>query len=176
VLRAARVEAGVQVAGQLIDAEGKAFAKRLPQLREDVLAGLQAAAAAPPPPEAEGAVAAPGWQEAYFLALFVDKLFAAAPETLHLPGATPEAACWPREVRMLCAPRRLSRPTLPAHACCPSGCREGYMHAWHACASCCASVRSRPPVLDAIAHESAALSRAAACHRWCSKSSDDAAG
>lgn len=89
------------MAGQLIDAEGKAFAKRLPPLQPLLLERLQAACAPQPQHlDADYAAAAPGWQEAYFLAIFVEKLFAAAPQTLQLSAADsdPETECWPREV------------------------------------------------------------------------------
>lgn len=96
-LTTASSPAALQVAGQLIDAEGKAFAKRLAPLQPLVLARLQAACEAS---NGDGD-AAPGWQEAYFLALFVEKLFAAAPQALEVhAGEGASDGSWAREVRM----------------------------------------------------------------------------
>lgn len=76
---------GLQVVGMIAAVEGKAFPKRLPALKPIVLEKLQAAClvqSVVAGDDDEGARSAPGWREAYFLVLLVDKVFAAAPKCL----------------------------------------------------------------------------------------------
>lgn len=65
--------------------EGKAFPKRLPALKPILLENLQSACMVQSivaGDDEEAARSAPGWREAYFLVLLIDKVFAAAPKCL----------------------------------------------------------------------------------------------
>jgi hypothetical protein len=71
--------------GILATAEGKAFPKRLAVIKPVLLEKLQAACmvqSVVAGDDEEGAKSAPGWREAYFLMLLVDKVFSAAPKCL----------------------------------------------------------------------------------------------
>lgn len=75
----------MQVIGILATVEGKAFPKRLPALKPILIEQLQAAClvqSVVAGDDEEGARSAPGWREAYFLMLLIDKVFAAAPKCL----------------------------------------------------------------------------------------------
>jgi hypothetical protein len=73
----------MQVAGVLVAVEGSAFEKRLPDLQPAVLERLQQACMVGSQVEADdSAETAPGWQEAYFLVLLIEKVFAAVPDSL----------------------------------------------------------------------------------------------
>lgn len=75
----------MQVLGILATVEGRAFSKRFSTLKVVLLEKLQAACMVQSlvaGDDEQSARKAPGWREAYFLVLLIEKVFAASPKCL----------------------------------------------------------------------------------------------